>query len=59
MTEPRDKHDDRRTDAATADREPEVRPELIRDLDVPGDDDDAIRGGCLHNTLDGPPITAN
>jgi hypothetical protein len=34
-------------------------PEVIKDLHVPGDDDDVIRGGCLHNSLDGPVRTAN
>lgn len=32
---------------ATADPEPEVKPELIKDLDVTGEDADVIRGqGC-------------
>jgi hypothetical protein len=46
MTEPRDKHDDRQTDATADDREPEVRPELIKDLDVRDDDAQDITGGC-------------
>jgi hypothetical protein len=47
MTEPRDKHDDRPTDATTDDREPQVKPELIKDLDVSGDDvGDIARGSC-------------
>jgi hypothetical protein len=45
MTEPRDKHHDRQTSEATAGREPEVRPNLIADLDVPGDDADVMGGG--------------
>jgi hypothetical protein len=39
--------------------QPEVKPEVIKDLDVTGDDADDIVGGCLHNTLDGPVVTAN
>jgi hypothetical protein len=50
MTEPRDNHHDRQTDAATHDREPQVRPELIKDLDVTGDDADGIAGGCSYTT---------
>jgi hypothetical protein len=42
MTEQRDL----RAEAA-ADLEPEVRPEVIQDLDVTGDDaDDIVGGGC-------------
>jgi hypothetical protein len=38
---------DLRTEAAT-EPEPEVKPEVIQDLDVTGDDaDDIVRGGCL------------
>jgi hypothetical protein len=48
MTDPRDQHDDRPTEAMTRDREPEVRPEVIQDLDPQGDDD-AIRGGCFRS----------
>jgi hypothetical protein len=47
MTEPRNMHRDRETEATTDDREPEVRPEVINDLDVPGDDADVIRAGYL------------
>jgi hypothetical protein len=43
MTEQRDP----RTEAAT-EPEPEVRPEVIQDLDVTGDDaDEIVRGGCM------------
>ena len=45
MTEPRDSHD-RYTETTAADRELEVRPEVITDLDVTADDADAIVGGC-------------
>jgi hypothetical protein len=45
MTEPRSFEPDRE-DATQADREPEVRPELIKDLDVTGDDAGDIAGGC-------------
>jgi hypothetical protein len=41
MTEPRDLQRERLTTAAAADGEPEGIP----DLDVPGDDADAVRGG--------------
>jgi hypothetical protein len=44
MTEARDQHADRQSDAATAAREPEVRPEVIQDLDMP-EDEDIIGGG--------------
>jgi hypothetical protein len=44
MTEPRDTHDDRHTQA-TADREPEVKPEPIPDLEVAGADAEVIRAG--------------
>lgn len=47
MTEPRDIRRQRDTDATATDREPEVRAELIQDLDVPGDDADDIAGGTL------------
>jgi hypothetical protein len=50
VTEPRGKHDDRQTGAATADREPEVRPEVIADLDIPGDDADVMGGGLRSDT---------
>jgi hypothetical protein len=43
MTKPRDIHRGRDAEAA-ADREPEVRPEVIQDLDMP-DDEDIIGGG--------------
>ncbi len=46
MTEPRDTQGEVQAGAA-ADQEPEVRPELIQDLDVPGDDADDIVGGTL------------
>ena len=41
MTQPRDMQRERLTAAATADREPEVIP----DLEVPRDDADAVGGG--------------
>jgi hypothetical protein len=44
MTEPRDRRRERDTEAATADGEPEVRPEVIQDLDMP-EDEDIIGGG--------------
>ena len=43
MTKPRDMHRERQTEATT-DRDLEVRPEVIADLDVPGDED-IIGGG--------------
>jgi hypothetical protein len=53
MTEPRDIHRDRETGATTADRELEVKPEVIKDLDVP-DEEDIIGGedrfSCPGNT---------
>jgi hypothetical protein len=49
MTEPRSFEPDRE-DATQADREPEVRPELIKDLDVTGDDAGDIVGGCSYTT---------
>jgi hypothetical protein len=53
MTEVRDSHDraargvprELQAEATSADREPEVRPEVIKDLDVTGDDAD-VWGGC-------------
>jgi hypothetical protein len=42
MTEQREQQ----TEATVADREPEVRPEVIKDLDVSGDDADNVAGGC-------------
>jgi hypothetical protein len=45
MTEPHDPHRDRDTEATTADRNLEVKPELIKDLDVTGEDAD-VWGGC-------------
>jgi hypothetical protein len=42
MTKPRE----RETEAATSDQEPQVRPEVIQDLDLAGDDADKIAGGC-------------
>jgi hypothetical protein len=55
MTEPRNTKT-RREAQARADREPEVRPEVIQDLDVTGDDADIIAGGeCgTHNTIQLP-----
>jgi hypothetical protein len=50
MTEPRDKHDDRQAEAMTDNPEPEVRPELIKDLDVTGDDAGDIVGGSQGGT---------
>jgi hypothetical protein len=50
MTEPRDMHDDRQTDATADYREPEVKPELIQDLDVTGDDVVDVMGGCRLST---------
>jgi hypothetical protein len=44
MTDPRNFEPDRQAEAH-ADREPEVRPELIKDLDVTGDDAGNIAGG--------------
>jgi hypothetical protein len=33
---------------AATEPEPEVKPEVIQDLDVTGDDaDDIVRGGCM------------
>jgi hypothetical protein len=53
MTEPRDQHNDRETEAATQDREPDVRPEMIEDLDLPGEDE-VIRGGCFRSGGNAP-----
>jgi hypothetical protein len=44
MTEPRDTQRDLPTDVA-ADPEPEVKPEVIQDLDVTGDDAADVVGG--------------
>ncbi len=44
MTEPRDMQRQRQT-KATTDRYPEVRPELISDLDITDADADNIAGG--------------
>jgi hypothetical protein len=49
MTEPRKPEPDREAQTR-ADRDPEVRPEVIQDLDVIGDDADNIAGGCDFNT---------
>jgi hypothetical protein len=46
MTDPQDMHSDRETPPAPADPAPEVKPELIKDLDVTGDDAYNIAGGC-------------
>jgi hypothetical protein len=51
MTEPPDMHGERDTDAMTADREPEVRPEVIKDLDVTGDDADVWSGCSLQKPM--------
>jgi hypothetical protein len=44
MTEPRETERDRPTDPR-ADREPVVKPEVIKDLDVTHDDTENIAGG--------------
>jgi hypothetical protein len=54
MTEPRDMHRERQTNATTADPEPEVRPELIKDLDVSGDDAGDIAGGSCSSFSNHP-----
>jgi hypothetical protein len=46
MTEPRDIEHELDAEATTTDRELEVRPEVIKDLDVTGDDARDIAGGC-------------
>jgi hypothetical protein len=48
MTEPRELQAE-----AAADPGPEVRPELIKDLDVTGDDAEDVAGGCswTHTSL--------
>ena len=46
MTKPRDMQRERQAEAA-ADREPEVKPEVISDLDVPSDDAEHIAGASL------------
>jgi hypothetical protein len=55
MTEPRDMHRHRETEATTAGTKLEVKPELIKDLDVP-DDEDVIGGtgtrACIGTCLD-------
>jgi hypothetical protein len=45
MTDPSDMQHEPETEA-TPDPEPEVRPEVIKDLDVTSDDADVIAGGC-------------
>jgi hypothetical protein len=45
MTEPRDVQREREAEATAADREPEIRLEVIQDLDLTGADADIIRGG--------------
>jgi hypothetical protein len=45
MTEPREMQRQRQTTATATDRDPEVRPEVIQDLDVTGADADNIAGG--------------
>ncbi len=47
MTEPRDMQRELQAEAA-ADPEPEVKPELIQDLDVT-DDDVEVMGGCVNS----------
>jgi hypothetical protein len=42
MTDPRDTHS---RSGARSDRDPEVNPEVIQDLDAPMEDADDIRGG--------------
>jgi hypothetical protein len=59
MTEPRDNHHDRQTDAATAAREPDVRPELIKDLDVTSDDADVMGGGTRLSHTCHPSLVTN
>jgi hypothetical protein len=51
MTEPRNMHRDQETNTTTAEAEPEVKPEVITDLDLAGDDADVVRGGACVNTL--------
>jgi hypothetical protein len=46
MTEPPDVHRDWETQPTPADPALEVKPELIKDLDVTGDDVNNIVGGC-------------
>jgi hypothetical protein len=47
MTDPRDIQLPPRTEATIEDREPEVNPEVISDLDVTDADADVIRAGCV------------
>jgi hypothetical protein len=49
MTEPRDMHRELQTETAT-DPQPEVRPEVIQDLDVTGEGADDIRGGACQKS---------
>jgi hypothetical protein len=51
MTEPRDMQHQRQPTATTTDRDPEARPEVIQDLDVPAADDANIAGGMKSATL--------
>ena len=53
MTEPREYPNEQDT-TREADLEPQVKPELIKDLDVPSDDTDAIVGGYSARTTDAP-----
>jgi hypothetical protein len=46
MTEPRDMQHELHTEATAADGEPEVRPEVIQDLDLANEEAEDIRGGC-------------
>ncbi len=54
MTEPRAMQRERETEAMTADREPEVNPEVIQDLDMTGGDAENIARRALY-TLDDQP----
>jgi hypothetical protein len=47
MTEPRDMRRQRQTGRPASDRDLEVRPEVINDLDVTDADADLIRAGCI------------
>src|SRR5689334_6163680 len=49
MTDPHETQRDRKTEA-TADPKPEVKPELIKDLDVTGEDAENIAGGQSRDT---------
>lgn len=47
MTDPRDMH----RGEGTIDPQPEVKPELIKDLDVSGEDAENIAGGQSRTTV--------